>query len=337
MSLFSFGANTSGGGAFGGGGGGGGGGGSFGGFGASSSNSSNALGGPSGSSNTSGSGGSGGGGGGGAATSQAGSNQVIHLSGPPPSREAAQLMCTPAAIATGAKEKSFEEVRMDDYVLFYRNTGRAPPPVPETPTTQPERTAQGLPPLFEPQLIEDSKPAPEELPEWQIFSMVHVGSGTAIPDKMHTITAMPTMSGFSIEELRYYAYLGGRVQPPQDVIVEAQTQQSGFGASPTKSNGIQFGADTHETYLSISTKPEFSMHSFEELRVAYMQAGREMNSNEILGIPAAAAAASGPSSTPLAKAPTLVIPSNSTGFGSASTSGPFSFTPTQQPTSTFKF
>ncbi|KXN87090.1 hypothetical protein AN958_09300, partial [Leucoagaricus sp. SymC.cos] len=166
-----------------------------------------------------------------------------------------------------------QEVRMDDYIQSYMTTGRPPQPVPPLPTGDKERAALGLPPLFKP--ISEYDPVlagrpkesivlgrgpngltsgsggtrkinPADIPTIQDFKTEKHGGET-----FYTICCSETYSFFSPEELRYYAYQKGHKHPPTDEM------------------------------QSITARPEFSQHSFEELRVVHMLAGRELTSAEI--------------------------------------------------------
>ncbi|EEB93388.1 hypothetical protein MPER_07960 [Moniliophthora perniciosa FA553] len=90
-----------------------------------------------------------------------------------------QFMCIPAVLQDGAGGKSFEEVRIDDYIRSYSTTGRPPPPCPQEPKLPTERAARGLPPLFEPIVITKTANA-NDLPEWQVdaplFTSIDYGS-----------------------------------------------------------------------------------------------------------------------------------------------------------------
>ncbi|KAJ3792811.1 hypothetical protein GGU11DRAFT_812330 [Lentinula aff. detonsa] len=198
------------------------------------------------------------------------------------------IMSIPAALVAGPSQKSYEEVRIDDYLLAYQTTGKPPLPCPQEPVLTHERAARGLPPLFEPTPIPSSSSDPtsennESSPEWQLFVETKSPSGlrSSLMDKLQCITAAEQYAGFSFEELRYRAYLAGRVAPPPHVLSGIESTAS---SSTLQSNGIQWGGDSNETFLSITSKPDFALHSFEELRLASMKAnGRDVTSNEIMG------------------------------------------------------
>ncbi|KIK58103.1 hypothetical protein GYMLUDRAFT_706839 [Collybiopsis luxurians FD-317 M1] len=201
-------------------------------------------------------------------------------------REMLQFMCIAAAVTeSGPSQKSFEEVRIDDYLRAYQSTGRPPLPCPQDPLDAQERAARGLPPLFQPVLTSSMPPATEkDLPEWHQFtetkSPAVVGSTTM--DRLQSITAAEPYAGFSFEQLRYHAYLSGRIRPPADILV-AEPTLSSIPTPTLQTNGILYGGNTNETLLSINSKPEFALHSFEELRLASMKAnGRDVTSQEIM-------------------------------------------------------
>ncbi|KAF9442405.1 hypothetical protein P691DRAFT_810691 [Macrolepiota fuliginosa MF-IS2] len=174
-------------------------------------------------------------------------------------------MCIPSALID--KGKSFEEVRMDDYIQAYMTTSKPPQPVPRLPAGDKERSSLGLPPLFKPvseydpilasrpkessfsssQLSGSRKKDLADIPATQDFKGEKVGAET-----FYTISCSEPYTWFSPEELRHHAYQKGHRYPPSDEL------------------------------QSITTKPEFAQHSFEELRVVYMLSGRELTSAEII-------------------------------------------------------
>uniref|UniRef100_A0A0W0EZK2 Uncharacterized protein n=1 Tax=Moniliophthora roreri TaxID=221103 RepID=A0A0W0EZK2_MONRR len=198
-----------------------------------------------------------------------------------------QFMCIPVALQEGAGGKSFEEVRINDYIRSYSTTGRPPPPCPQEPKLPAERATRGLPPLFEPIVITKTANV-NDLPEWQV---VPNGGTSSTEGTLYSITAGGEYVAFSFEELRYHAYQKGNIHPPMYVPLSAFTPAPAptSSSSPLTSissataNGITYGGDTKETFMSISSKAEFALHSFEELRCAYMTAKREATSKEIMG------------------------------------------------------
>jgi len=217
----------------------------------------------------------------------------------------------------GEKEESYEENRMADYLKAYQATGRPPQPCPQQPTAPSERIALGLPPLFEPYVetpgaavtpVASTSTAPtitapthsestitptvtdiKDVPSVQVFqpSAIRV-SETRTMCYHHNIVCQPEYAHFSTEELRWQAYRIGKKTAP-----EAITANPSLNYVPTTSesstNGVtRIGAQvafptasSDESLQSITSVPAYSMHSFEELRVAYMKLGREVNSDEI--------------------------------------------------------
>ncbi|KAF5354730.1 hypothetical protein D9756_005776 [Leucocoprinus leucothites] len=190
---------------------------------------------------------------------------------PPPT-----MTTTPLAYASISQAlienggKSFEEVRLDDYIQSYTRTGRAPQPVAQVPASDKERAVLGLPLLFKPiseydpilagrpketsngglpptSIPNGRKPNPGDIPQTQDFKGERVAG-----EMFYTICCSEPYTSFSPEELRYYAYQRGQKQPPSDDL------------------------------QSITTKPEFAQHSFEELRMVYLLSGQELTSAEII-------------------------------------------------------
>ncbi|KAF5378990.1 hypothetical protein D9757_009124 [Collybiopsis confluens] len=268
-------------------------------------------------------------------------------------RELLQFMSISAAVTeSGPSQKSFEEVRIDDYLLAYQTTGKPPQPCPQEPVSTQERAARGLPPLFEPVSTSSVPPSSEnDIPEWHQFSETKspIAPGSSTMDRLQSITAAEPYVSFSFEQLRFYAYLAGRIDPPPDVLVAQPTPTSSFSSSTLQSNGLEYGGNTNETFLSISSKPEFISHSFEELRVASMKAnGRDVTSQEIFsvsgggGVPTPASLLESPFQAPSSTGPGVGqspaqggpsifgAPANpfSTPSGSSNSSAPsFSFSP----------
>lgn len=212
----------------------------------------------------------------------------------PPRREI--YMSIPAANAD--KEESFEETRVLDYLHAYRTTGKPPGPCPQTPTNAAERTALGLPPLFEPhselftyptdqdtmassrQLITTVPlPVPGAMSDAHAFRATRgdpsIGDGNTF---YQSITVQPEFKGFSFEELRAAAYRAGRkfVQSPAP-------PQAASPVSPQASYAPQInGAGAQEKFQSISCLPPYSKHSFEELRLAFVRSGVPLSSADII-------------------------------------------------------
>jgi len=149
-------------------------------------------------------------------------------------------------------------------------TGRPPQPVAQLPEGDKDRSALRLPPLFKPTGEHDpilanrpketapplvaqvtattSKKDLANIPAIQEFKGERVGGET-----LYTISCAEPFTGYSPEELRYHAYKNGQKPPPSSDVLQ-----------------------------SISSKPEFAQHSFEELRIVFMLAGRELTSAEII-------------------------------------------------------
>ncbi|KAG1867037.1 hypothetical protein C8R48DRAFT_703994 [Suillus tomentosus] len=197
-------------------------------------------------------------------------------------------------------EQSFEEVRMKDYIKAYTATGRPPVPVPDLPTTPNARYALGLPPIFSPIPIESTpsiSPASivaekaitntSDLPTIQVFQ----ATKTPIEGQFQSITAQPTFSFFSYEELRLYAYLSGNIMPPTPLPSEIPSLDNAptqvihpFYANDSAATAFarpSIGPDAPDAYMSITASLKFDKHSFEELRLAYRLAGKELTSFEI--------------------------------------------------------
>ncbi|KAF7314037.1 hypothetical protein HMN09_00562300 [Mycena chlorophos] len=216
-------------------------------------------------------------------------------------------MSLPISCVLGPQTQSFEEVRMSDYLNAYRTTGRPPPPVPPLPTDPASRTAQGLPPLFVPApfpggpLTASSGVAPTatvfgvqpgtglpstsatntdpaKLPIAQTFTPPVVQPQTVGGERevYMVITVAPEYSHWSPEELRYYAYARGTRLPPPG------TTMMPFAAPPPPAPGGLVPPTTDgEIFVSISARPEYADHSFEEHRVAFLRAGTELTSAQI--------------------------------------------------------
>jgi len=119
--------------------------------------------------------------------------------------------------------------------------------------------------------------------------------------------SFPTLclDGVWLQELRLHAYLKGHKLPPSSVQMAPFTYIPPLNPNtlPTEmvinrpTTNVPSSPARAETLLSINAQPGFTDHSFEELRIAYLQAGRELNSQEILGASAAS------SSAPLLRTP----------------------------------
>lgn len=208
-------------------------------------------------------------------------------------------------------EQSFEELRVKEYIKAYTTTGRPPAPIPDLPNTPNARHALGLPQLFAPIQIESTPsmsptgiPAekaiisPNDLPTIQVFQ----STKTPIDGQFQSITAQTTFSLFSYEELRLYAYLSGNIMPPTPLPSDTLSLNNAPAqvVHPFYSNDSAATAfarattspDAPDAYMSITTSLKFDKHSFEELRLACLLAGKELTSIEIptRGLPPAPAA-----------------------------------------------
>jgi len=205
--------------------------------------------------------------------------------------------------AQGPESKSFEELRIDDYLKAYQSTGRPPQPCPQQPEDESQRTSLNLPPLFKPRPIRNSTLVttttsllpfgtanrtgnstdvqldlaaritnPAELPTAQEFRLL-----SANGEKYHCISCMPEYTNFSQEELRYHAYLAGNIRPPASVVMDpfVQLVKDTPEATPL----------VEDQFQSISAQSQYDKHSYEELRVAFLLYGREMTSAELLQQP----------------------------------------------------
>ncbi|KAJ6525931.1 hypothetical protein DFH09DRAFT_1286049 [Mycena vulgaris] len=208
----------------------------------------------------------------------------------------------------GPQSKSFEEVRINDYLESYRATGRPPPPCPPYPPDPAARAAQRLPPLFVPTpfsalggptstaatpfgapvastsaaVITD----PARLPVVQVFT-------APVPapedERFASIVAAPEYTHWSHDELRFYAYLRNARQPPPGTpmfpfITALAPPPTLQPVLPLDNGGDQF--------VSISCRPEFAGHSVEELRLSFLRTGAELTSAQIFsGVTAAPTAA----------------------------------------------
>ncbi|KAK2464432.1 hypothetical protein APHAL10511_003580 [Amanita phalloides] len=204
------------------------------------------------------------------------------------------FVCIPAAqnsAQDGTRvSQSFEEARMTVYLRSYRLTGRPPPPCPVEPSVNAERAALGLPPRFSPWTVVQQPlffprpPAlganedmvrypPEQLPRIQVHASTRIGG-----EVYENITCAPTYAWYSVEELRHFAYSQGLqhavVPIPTPPIAQAPTTVS---ATPT----LVFDDQEKETLEHISTHPSFLKHSPEELRLAFIRTGRELNSQQL--------------------------------------------------------
>ncbi|RPD57841.1 hypothetical protein L226DRAFT_472512 [Lentinus tigrinus ALCF2SS1-7] len=188
-------------------------------------------------------------------------------------------------------DESFEERRVKDYIQAYIATGKPPAPCPQVPTDPRQRAALGLPPLFDPYTeveggvngiaTTSGTPAAALNFSAQAFSPVKTqeyGSDTVF----HSIVAQPEYSKHSFEELRVEAYRLGKKYadvPTVPVAPPAQAQRPGLLPSISLSGSSSSRPDSLQ---SINSMPPYDQHSFEELRLAFIKAGRPLTSPEIV-------------------------------------------------------
>ncbi|KAI0365075.1 hypothetical protein BV20DRAFT_973634 [Pilatotrama ljubarskyi] len=185
----------------------------------------------------------------------------------------------------GDKDESFEERRFLDYLHAYQTTGRPPPPCPPVPTDPKQRAALGLPQLFEP--LVEGQPLTNGVATTSSSSTAGPAAApnllaqAFVPPKVqeygsdayfHSIVAQQEYSTYSFEELRWEAYKAGKkyvnVPPPQRPSL-----------LPAASISSSIPADSLQ---SLNSMPPYDQHSFEELRLAFMRAGRPLTSPEII-------------------------------------------------------
>ncbi|KAJ7289316.1 hypothetical protein C8J57DRAFT_1277334, partial [Mycena rebaudengoi] len=148
-------------------------------------------------------------------------------------------MSLPESVAPGPQSRSFEEVRIADYLTSYRASGRPPQPVPPLPTNAAERAALRLPPLFVPSTFgailgggasgsgggasssssgggAGGRVTPTILDAAQLPLAQAMGGPAMAPEgeALVAICALPEYAHFSNEELRYHAYARGARAPP---------------------------------------------------------------------------------------------------------------------------
>ncbi|KAH7920612.1 hypothetical protein BV22DRAFT_1039664 [Leucogyrophana mollusca] len=148
---------------------------------------------------------------------------------------------------------------------------------------------------------------PADLPAFHAFEVFHATHGE---EKYQNVVAQSALSHFSPEELRHYAYrLGNIYMEPPSLLGETSTSTTAFppthpflsspalASAPTPAHPFYANdgpstayitvptasAGTPDRLMSICASPRFDKHCFEELRVSYLLAGRELDSSEILG------------------------------------------------------
>ncbi|KAN0081464.1 hypothetical protein V8E55_009088 [Tylopilus felleus] len=190
--------------------------------------------------------------------------------------------------STPTPDQSFEELRIHDYIKAYQSTRRAPQPCPQSPDTPNARAALGLAPLFVPTAIpvpgdslngtiSDAPPTnPTDLPTNHEFRL---NKSKINNESFQSISAQTFYSHFAHEELRCYAYLAGNKMPPPPPIGETSASPVARSTTYMISSAISGGTPDH--FMSIVASHKFEKHSFEELRIAYLLAGKEVGSSEI--------------------------------------------------------
>ncbi|KAJ7597606.1 hypothetical protein C8J56DRAFT_818250 [Mycena floridula] len=185
------------------------------------------------------------------------------------------------AFTAGPESKSFEEVRIDDYLQAFTSTGKPPAPYPLIPPTPQQQMMLKLPPPFEPHGIPVTAiTEAAKLPAAQAWIPTNNAG-----DIYHSITADIQYSKYSFEELRTCAYIAGNKVPPSYLILEPFSTSPVvpvIAKNPSSSTPNLFGGtDSTEQLQSLSAQPEYANHSLEELRIAYLQAGRQLTSQEL--------------------------------------------------------
>jgi len=221
------------------------------------------------------------------------------------------FMCI--SLALGPKEQSFEEVRVADYLKAYIATGKSPPSCPTSPTSNRERIELGLPPLFKPHVVVTSALGPDNpgrtssghsifdaknIPTIQSFRAARVGGepGGAI-EMYQSLASQPEFLNFSHEELRCDAYAKGSKYPPHPLPLDQPLAP--LTALLTQHHSPRTTSPTlpAEDLQSLSAARPYSQHSVEELRLAFLQSGRQLTSAEIMQLkPPPAASKPTPSS-----------------------------------------
>ncbi|KNZ79530.1 hypothetical protein J132_09258 [Termitomyces sp. J132] len=158
------------------------------------------------------------------------------------------LLYMSVAAAYESPGKSFEELRVDDYIRAYNATGRGPPPCPQTPADSVSRARAGLPPLFEP--LSNSK-------------LTNNNATSDSTPSSTTLSSMPLYQFYSLEELRTYAYLRGNKVSPTPItmapfVIAPVTPTC--TSSDLTINSVSAFADQ---LITITSQPQYSGHSLE--------------------------------------------------------------------------
>ncbi|TBU49250.1 hypothetical protein BD309DRAFT_948030 [Dichomitus squalens] len=189
------------------------------------------------------------------------------------------------------KEESFEERRIIDYLHAYSTTGRPPIPCPQQPTDPAQRAALGYPPLFEPYseseggavaavngiaTTSSAAPAVANLAAQAFRSTETTEFGTKA--SYQSLVAQPEYACYSPEECRVEAYRSGK-KFAADVPSAPQRPPLLSSVSISASQPTLPQADSLQ---SVTSMPPYDQHSFEELRLACLKAGRPLTSPEII-------------------------------------------------------
>ncbi|KAF8132048.1 hypothetical protein EV363DRAFT_142774 [Boletus edulis] len=215
--------------------------------------------------------------------------------------------------ATPIPDQSFEELRIRDYLRAYQTSGGPPQPCSQSPDTPNARATLSLAPLFVPTAIPvpvdsingSSSNAPAtlstDLPTNHEF---RPNKSKINGESFESISAQSPYTFFSHEsfqradhvpqELRHYAYLAGNKMPPPVLPVTTMNGESRETGTSTvypfyapDSRATAYNTSTPPTggtpdyLMTIVASPKFEKHSFEELRIAHLTAGKEVGSSEI--------------------------------------------------------
>ncbi|KAI0074873.1 hypothetical protein K474DRAFT_1773719 [Panus rudis PR-1116 ss-1] len=128
---------------------------------------------------------------------------------------------------------------------------------------------------------------PRQIPEVQKFATTRVNDGANGEFLGECISLHPMYRNFSHEELRVIAYGRGKRYAPEAISVPpANVAKITSTLSPAPTlllpNNPGNQVPLAEIFQSINTIPKYFKHSFEELRLACMRAGRELTSDEIM-------------------------------------------------------
>ncbi|KIY70144.1 hypothetical protein CYLTODRAFT_488297 [Cylindrobasidium torrendii FP15055 ss-10] len=186
------------------------------------------------------------------------------------------FVCIPQS-AQLKDELSFEEVRVADYLKAYQTNGLPPPPCPEIPADPAERAALNLPPILIP-----FKAPREPLPDLHWWEPTKNDG-----EYLQSIVAASKYSGHSPEEMRCQAYANGKKDVPAEhsthpSVLRAQLPTASLASPITPTKASFSGTPVPgENLQSLSALTDKTRHSFEEHRIAFIFAGRELNDTEI--------------------------------------------------------